>query len=97
MAASKKEKVPRESFLARDSAMSAFFSSFSDSSPSPGAIAMPMLAPMTTEWPSSRSGEENGASNHRTDGQQIRRRVSPTRALRCQQLESGQGHSKVPL
>ena len=36
MPASKKLKVPRESFLARDSAMSAFFSSFSDSSPSPG-------------------------------------------------------------
>ena len=51
---SKKLKVPRESFLARDNAMSAFFRSFSDSSPSPGAIAMPMLAPMTTEWPSSR-------------------------------------------
>ena len=54
MSASKKLKVPRESFLARDSAMSAFFSSFSDSSPSPGAMAMPMLAPITTEWPSSR-------------------------------------------
>ena len=54
MPASKKRKVPRESFLARDSAMSAFLSSFSDSSPSPGAMAMPMLAPITTEWPSSR-------------------------------------------
>ena len=36
--------------------MSAFFSSFSESSPSPGAIAMPMLAPITTEWPSSTIG-----------------------------------------
>src|SRR5688572_26444964 len=49
---SKNENVPRESFLARDNARSAFFKTFSDSSPSPGASAMPMLAPITTECPS---------------------------------------------
>ena len=36
------------SALARYSAMSAFLSSLSESSPSPGASAMPMLAPITT-------------------------------------------------
>ncbi len=43
------EGAARDSFLARVSAMSAFFRSLSESSPSPGAIAIPMLAPMTTE------------------------------------------------
>jgi hypothetical protein len=34
--------------------MSAFLSSFSASSPSPGAIAMPMQAPLMMVWPSNR-------------------------------------------
>ena len=52
--------MPRESFLARDRARSAFFRSFSDSSPSPGDIAMPMLAPITTECPSRQKGIADG-------------------------------------
>ena len=53
---SKKRKMPLPSALARYNAMSAFFSSVSGSDPSAGTMAMPMLTPTMTWWPSTSYG-----------------------------------------
>ena len=52
----KKQWSPPPPFLAAYSAMSAFFSSSSASTPSVGAMAMPIEAPISMRWPSISNG-----------------------------------------